>query len=93
MSVRARWNGAGPEEIEREIVSELEELLNDLPGMTEITSECRESQGSIRMEFAVGTDMSEVMVHVASRMQQIRDYPEDADEPIVYASATRRIPP
>ena len=92
MSVRARWNGAGPEEIEREIVSELEELLNDLPGMTEITSECRESQGSIRMEFAVGTDMSEVMVHVASRMQQIRDYPEDADEPIVYASDSSRSP-
>lgn len=92
LSVRARWNGAGPQEIEREIITELEELLNDLPGMTEITSECRESQGYIRMEFSVGTDMSEVLVHVSSRLQQIRNYPEDAEEPVVYASDNSRSP-
>jgi HAE1 family hydrophobic/amphiphilic exporter-1 len=88
MSIRARWNGAGPEEIEREIVSKLEELLNDLPGMTEMTSESRESQGYIRMEFSVNANLSDVLVRIASRLQQIRDYPEDADDPVIYTSDT-----
>ena len=88
MSIRARWNGAGPEEVEREIVSKLEELLNDTPNLTEMTSESRESQGYIRMEFSVGADMSDVLVHIASRLQRIRDYPEDAEDPIIYTSDT-----
>ena len=86
MSIRARWNGAGPEDIERDIVAELEELLNDVPGMTEITSESVESQARIRMEFSVGTDMSDALVHISSRLQQIRDYPEDADQPVISTS-------
>ena len=88
MSIRARWNGAGPEEVEREIVTKLEELLNDSPGLTEMTSESRESQGYITMEFSVGADMSDVLVHIASRLQRIRDYPEDADDPVIYTSDT-----
>ncbi len=92
MTIRARWNGAAPEDIEREIIFKLEDLLNDLPGMTEVTSECRESQGYIRMEFSVGTDMSDVLVHISSRLQQIRDYPEDADEPTISTSDTSSTP-
>jgi HAE1 family hydrophobic/amphiphilic exporter-1 len=92
MTVRARWNGAGPQEIEHEIVTKLEELLNDLPGMTEMTSQCRESQGYISMEFSVGTNMSDVLVHITNRLGQIRDYPEDADEPIIYTSDNSRSP-
>jgi len=92
MSIRARWTGAGPEEIEREIVSKLEELLNDSPGLTEMTSESRESQGYITMEFSIEADMSDVLVHIASRLQRIRDYPEDAEDPIIYTSDTSGSP-
>ena len=91
MSIRAQWPGAGAEEIEREIVSKLEELLNDVPGMTEITSVSRESQAWISMEFSINANMSDALVHIASRLQQIKDYPEDADEPIVYSSDTSRM--
>ena len=35
------------------------------------------------MEFAVGTDMDEALLKVNSRLQQVPEYPEDADEPVI----------
>ena len=42
--------------------------------------------GRITMEFAVGTDMAEALLMVNTRLQQVPEYPEDADEPVVSTS-------
>ncbi len=38
------------------------------------------------MEFQVGTDMEEALLKVNSRLQQVPEYPEDADEPVISTS-------
>jgi len=81
--VRTRWPGASPQEVEREIVLEQEEQLKSVEGMIKMSSECSDSYASISLEFAVGTNIHEAIVHVSTRLQQVREYPVDAQEPVI----------
>ena len=83
ISVSVRWPGASPYEIEHEIVQELEDQLKDVKGMTRMTSWSSYSHGSVSMEFPVGTDITQSMLELNSRINQLRDFPEDAFEPII----------
>jgi len=83
VTVNTRWPGASPQEIESEIVSKQEEQLQDVEGMIDFRSECSAGRGNIEMEFAVGTPMQSTLLKVANKLDQVRDYPEDADEPVL----------
>lgn len=83
ISIQTRWPGASPQEIEREIVQEQEEQLQSVEGVTKMTSECMDSSGQITLEFNVGTNMEKALLKVNSRLQQVPEYPEDADEPVI----------
>ena len=83
ISVETRWPGASPQEVEREIIQEQEEQLKGVEGVTKMTSEAMDSSARITMEFGVGTDMSEALLLVNTRLQQVPEYPEEADEPVV----------
>ncbi|MAV33827.1 MAG: acriflavin resistance protein [Planctomycetaceae bacterium] len=86
LSIETRWPGASPQEIEREIVQEQEEQLQSTEGLVKLTSECRDSEARITMEFAVGTNIEDAMLRVNTRLQQVREYPIDALEPVIRAS-------
>jgi len=86
ITVETRWPGASPQEIEREIVQEQEEQLQSVEGVTKMSSESQDSVGTITLEFNVGTNMEEALLKVNSRLQQVPEYPEDADEPIISTS-------
>ena len=83
IAVAARWLGASPQEIEQEIVQPLEEQLRSVEGLVKLSSESSDSVAAISMEFAVGTDMSQALVKVNTRVQQVRDWPIDADRPVI----------
>ncbi len=83
ISIQTVWPGASPQEVEREIVTEQEEQLKGVQGVTKMSSESADSRGTITLEFLVGTDMSEALLKVNSRLQQVREYPEDADQPVI----------
>jgi len=83
ITITTRWPGASPQEVEQEIVIEQEEQLKGVEGATKLSSESADSQGTITMEFLVGTDMDQALLKVNSRLQQVREYPEDADQPVI----------
>ncbi|MBL9124010.1 MAG: efflux RND transporter permease subunit, partial [Planctomycetaceae bacterium] len=86
ITIETAWPGASPQEIEREIVQEQEEQLQSVEGVTKMTSESMDSFGMITLEFAIGTDMSEALLMVNTRLGQVREYPENADEPVISTS-------
>ncbi len=86
ITIETRWPGASPQEVEREIVLEQEEQLKSVEGITKLSSESADSKGSISLEFLVGTNMDEALLKVNSRLQQVREYPEDADQPVISTS-------
>ena len=83
ITIETRWPGASPQEIEQEIILEQEEQLKSVEGVTKLTSESFDSVGKITMEFLVGSSMDEMLLKVNSRLQQVPEYPEDADQPVI----------
>lgn len=86
ITVETRWVGASPQEIEKEIVQEQEEQLQSVEGLQKLTSESMDSLGRIILEFAVETDMNTALLMVNTRLKQVKEYPEDADEPVISTS-------
>lgn len=86
LTIETRWPGASPQEVEREITQEQEEQLKSVEGLTKLSSESKDSVASVVLEFNVGTNMEEALLKVNSRLQQVREYPEDADQPVISTS-------
>ncbi|PQO44710.1 efflux RND transporter permease subunit [Blastopirellula marina] len=86
LTVETKWTGASPQEVEKEIIVEQEEQLKSVEGITKMTSESADSKGTITLEFLIGTDMSEALLLVNSRLAQVREYPEAADQPVITTS-------
>ena len=86
LTVETRWPGGSPQEVEREIVQEQEEQLQSVEGLVKMSSECQDSEGEITLEFEVGTNVEDAMLRVSTRLQQVREYPLSAQEPVIRAS-------
>ena len=88
ISIETRWAGASPQEIEKEIINEQEEKLKSVEGVTKMSSSSSDSEGEITLEFRVGTDMNQAVLKVNSQLQQVREYPIDADKPVIRTSSS-----
>ena len=86
ITVETAWPGASPQEIEREIVQEQEEQLKSVEGLKKMSSESSDSVGRITLEFEIGSNMEESLLKVNSRLRQVKEYPEDADQPVASTS-------
>ena len=64
LRVRTIWPGASPYEVEREIVREQEQYLNNLQGLVRLTSEAQPNQANITLEFKIGTDIDDALLGV-----------------------------
>ena len=83
ISINTNWRAAAPEEVEAEIVEPQEKVLRGLQGMTELESEAQLGRARITIKFSVGTDLQRALVDVLNRLNRVRSYPEDADEPVL----------
>ena len=83
LSVSTRWPGASPVEVEREIVQEQEEQLKGLEGLLKIESESQDSLASIKLTYGIGTNVDAAMLQVANRLEQVPEYPSEADKPVI----------
>ncbi len=92
LTVETIWPGASAQEVEREIVLEQEEQLQSVEGVRKLSSESMDSLGRITLEFAIGIDMSKALNLVNTRLQQVREYPENAEEPVVSTSNSSNTP-
>jgi HAE1 family hydrophobic/amphiphilic exporter-1 len=86
ITVQTLWPGASPQEVESEIIQPQEEQLQSVEGLQKMSSESMDSRGQITLEFAVGTPTGDALLNVSTRLQQVREYPENADEPVVATS-------
>lgn len=83
ITVTTSWRAAAPNEVEAEIIEPQEDVLRGLPGLTEIRATADQGSSVINLTFAVGTDMRRALVEVMNRLNQVTDYPDDADEPSI----------
>ena len=83
ITVDTVWIGASPFEVESEIVDKQEEELKNVEGLVELTSESSEDRGTVVLEFEVGADLDSKLVKVSNKLDQVKEYPDDADNPII----------
>lgn len=85
LTVRVGYGGVGPIEIEELIVRPLEQSLAAVPNLEQINSTASEGSGTVRLNFAWGTDLNEAADEVRTRVDRIRGrLPEDADPPTIF---------
>jgi multidrug efflux pump subunit AcrB len=87
IGVRTTWPGATPQDVEKEILIEQEKYLRNLPNLSRITATAETSSASVQLEFPIGTDITEMMIRVNNALSQVPSYPENVDEPEIYASS------
>jgi HAE1 family hydrophobic/amphiphilic exporter-1 len=83
ITVETRWIGASPEEVEQEIIHEQEEMLKSVENLRKLTSRSFNGHGEILLEFVVGVDKSTALLDVANKLNQVQEYPENVDEPVI----------
>ncbi len=84
LTITTNYTGAGPQEVEREITTLLENTFSTVPGVTEITSNSIEGRSTISLRFAWGTDLSAAANDVRPTIDRVRSrLPSGADSPRV----------
>lgn len=83
ISVFNNWRAAAPQEMESNIIEPQENVLRQVPGVQEMTSNISQGFGGITLTFEVGTNMQEAMINVINALNQTPPRPLDAGEPFI----------
>lgn len=83
VGVTVNYLGAGPEEVEERILIRIEEAIQDLDGIKEITSTATEGVGQVVVEVENGYDTRVLMDDVKARVDGINTFPGESERPIV----------
>jgi multidrug efflux pump subunit AcrB len=82
--VDVQYPGASPEAVEREVTKLIEESLNSIAGIKQITSRSFEGRSQTSVQFTLNADMARAMQDVRDRLGQIQSaFPRDAKLPTV----------
>ncbi len=90
VNVRVSYPGASPEEVEQSIVLPVEEAVEGLDGVKEVTSSASEGSGSVSVELVEGEDIQQLANEIKNEIDRITTFPDEAEEPTVYISSRRR---
>ncbi|QDU69166.1 efflux RND transporter permease subunit [Engelhardtia mirabilis] len=83
INVTTTYRGASALEVEEEVTRELEEVLQNVEGLTELASTSADGLSTITLEFSLTTDTQLAVVDVINKLSQVPRLPEQADEPVV----------
>ncbi|OEU45494.1 MAG: hypothetical protein BBJ60_08160 [Desulfobacterales bacterium S7086C20] len=83
ISVETTWRGASPLEVEREIIDMQEDELKNVEGLDKMKSESSDSVAYINLTFEVGTDTDDALLKVSNKLDQVKEYPDDMEKPII----------
>jgi HAE1 family hydrophobic/amphiphilic exporter-1 len=82
--VQTTYPGASPEVMEREVSRPIEEALNTVQGIKEITSTSFEGSSLVRLQLELDVKVAEAQQDVQAKVARIRrQLPQDIQEPII----------
>ena len=84
IAIETRYPGASPEAVEREVSKKIEEAVNPVEGVKEITSLSTESYSAVFVQFQLETRIMDALADVRAKLDGIRlELPKDIDPPVV----------
>ena len=82
--VQTTYRGASPQVMEREVSRPIEEALNTVQGVYEITSTSGEGSSMVRLQLNLNVDVMEAQQEVMSKVAAVRrELPQDIEDPII----------
>ena len=75
------YRGATAKDVERAILIPMEEALEGVKGIKEITADGRRGQARLFLEAESGTDLRELMDDVSARIDTITTFPDETERP------------
>ena len=75
------FEGASPEEVEHQITLTIEEEFDGMSDLDVITSTSSEGLSTVTLKLKPGTNVEQFMRDLRTRLDQITDLPEEAEEP------------
>ena len=83
ITISTFYSGASPQEVEELITRPIEERLEEVQGVQEITSSSASGSSSINLEFNWDSNIDRRLVDVLNKLQQVESLPQEAGEPDV----------
>ena len=87
--VNVSYPGASPEEIEEGITTRIEESLNGIEGVEEVTSTSSENFSAVTIEVYEGFEIDDVLTDVKNSVDAIYSFPTGAEKPTVQKQKSR----
>lgn len=81
VSVSVEFEGASPEEVERQIAIPLEEEFDGMADIDVMSSTSNEGMASLMIKLKSGTNVDQYMRDAQTALDQITDLPDEAEEP------------
>ena len=90
VSIEVPYLGAAPEEVEQAVCIRIEEAIQGIDGIKQITSTASEGMGTVQVEVELGSDTRTVLDDIKNRVDAIDTFPEETEKPIIRELLARR---
>ncbi len=88
--ISVAYPGASPDEVEEGIILPIEEAIQSIDGIEEITSIAGEGSGQVTVEAVIDTDLQRLATDIKNEVDRINAFPEDAEDPLVIVPVRKR---
>ena len=90
VNIAIAYPGASPEEVENGIVQAVEEAIEGIEGIDEISATATEGAASITVEAIEGADITRMWQEIKSEIDGIDTFPDEAKDPQVTIAGHKR---
>jgi multidrug efflux pump subunit AcrB len=88
--ISVAYPGASPEEVEQGIILPIEEAIQSVDGIEEITAVANEGSGIVTVEALIDADVQQLATDIKNEIDRISVFPEEAEEPLVVIPSRKR---
>jgi len=90
VTITVPYPGASPEEVEKGIILAIEEAVQSLEGIKEVTASAREGSGTVTVEIIEGEDIQRLAQDIQNAVDRIESFPEEVEQPQVVIAQRKR---
>ena len=81
IQIQVPYLGAAPEEVEKAVVVRIEEAIESIEGIHEVSSTASEGMGSVRVELKEGVDIADMTDELKLAIDGISTFPNETERP------------
>jgi len=90
VTIQVPYPGASPEEVERGVVLAVEEAVQGLDGVKEISATANEGSGTVTVEIIEGKNIQRLAQDIQAAVDRISSFPDEAEDPRVSIAQRQR---